>query len=96
MRNTLLPLAPANLHSVTLTRGNSGVEKAVLSAISIRGMGEPQRTREFQAVGFEGSHHGSANSFFQRHLSGVSGLPSLNWPTVHYPTSQSDESQSLE
>lgn len=87
LHKTLSPLAPGRLTSITLTRGNSGVEKAVYAAIAERGLGDASRSKSMCAVGFEGSVHGSASSLFSRQLSGVKGLPSFNWPTVSYPTS---------
>ena len=76
----MAPHAPHNLSAVTFTRGGQGVEKAILAAIAERGAGK------WTALGFEGSTHGNHTSFALSQFRGSPKLPSLNWPTLAYPT----------
>ena len=85
----MAPHAPHNLSAVTFTRGGQGVEKAILTAMAERGQGR------WTALGFAGSTHGNHTSFSLSQFRGQPRLPSLNWPTLSYPTASS-ESQVLE
>ena len=85
----MAPHAPHNLSAVTFTRGGQGVEKAILAAMAERGAGR------WSAIGFAGSTHGNHTSFALSQFRGQPKLPSLNWPTLSFPTSSS-ESQALE
>jgi hypothetical protein len=76
----LAPHAPHNLSAVTFTRGGQGVEKAILTAMAERGQGR------WSALGFAGATHGNHTSFALSNFRGSPKLPTLNWPTVAYPT----------
>ena len=76
--------APEGLSAVTFTRGGQGVEKAILTAMAERGPGK------WSALGFAGSTHGNHTSFALSGFRGSPKLPSLNWPTLAYPTSQNE------
>jgi 4-aminobutyrate aminotransferase-like enzyme len=80
------PHAPHNLSAVTFTRGGQGVEKAILTAMAERGQGR------WTALGFAGSTHGNHTSFSLSQFRGHPKLPSLNWPTLAFPTSSSESS----
>ena len=85
----MAPHAPHNLSAVTFTRGGQGVEKAILTAMAERGAGK------WSALGFAGSTHGNHTSFSLSQFRGQPKLPSLNWPTLAFPTT-STESQVLD
>lgn len=81
--------APEDLTAVTFTRGGQGVEKAILTAMTERGQGK------WSALGFTGATHGNHTSFALSPFRGSPVLPSLNWPTIAYPTGN-NESSTLE
>jgi hypothetical protein len=80
----MAPHAPHNLSAVTFTRGGQGVEKAILTAMAERGQGR------WTALGFGGSTHGNHTSFSLSQFRGQPKLPSLNWPTLSYPTASTE------
>ncbi len=80
----MAPHAPHNLSAVTFTRGGQGVEKAILTAMAERGQ------NRWTALGFGGSTHGNHTSFSLSQFRGQPKLPSLNWPTLEYPTSKTE------
>lgn len=55
VRDTLLPLAPNDLKSITLIEGRHAAEFAVYEAMAERG-----RNHKFTCLGFKGTHHGNS------------------------------------
>jgi len=93
MKDTFGDIVPQNLPAVTLTHDSLAVEKAIFTAIAER---HAQEKANWSAVAFDGcdyGHHTLAMLSFKK----VNTLPKLaNWPTIQYPTSESEESKALE
>jgi hypothetical protein len=73
-----------------LTGGRNSTEHAILDAFKVRG-GNP---RNLTVLGFTGANHGHGIAMQQ--FAHPSMSLSLGWPSLKYPTSSAQDSQTLD